>query len=70
MPWQMWVYLGIGVVVVFWFRARENHRPERYVRGRMLGALIYLLAVLWPVLLFAMFVNWLHRPKGTGGASK
>jgi hypothetical protein len=62
MPWQMWAYFGIGIVVAYWYQKREELtaadqglRTQRY--------LILILACFWPIILFAALANPPAKPK-------
>ena len=63
MPWQIWVYLGVGLPIAYWFQGRENNHSEKHLDRPSLRFFMLVLAWLWPIFLLAMFVNWLHAPK-------
>jgi hypothetical protein len=55
-PWELWVYLAIGLLVAYWYQSREGH-PEREHPHPAQRLVLLILAWMWPVLLLAMLVN-------------
>ncbi|HET6252165.1 MAG TPA: hypothetical protein VFE47_31050 [Tepidisphaeraceae bacterium] len=55
-PWEMWVYMAIGAVVTYFYWRRERLSMDGH-SGRTAGAVYFFIAMLWPVILFAMLVN-------------
>jgi hypothetical protein len=55
-PWQMWLYLAIGLPIAWWYQARDKH-PEKDYDGRTQFFVLFILAWMWPVLLLALLAN-------------
>jgi len=64
MPWPLWVYFGIGLVVAFWYQRRQGH-PEQEHGSRTQLFVLMMLSWLWPVILLAALANPPDKPKVT-----
>ncbi|HEV2968555.1 MAG TPA: hypothetical protein VGY55_01120 [Pirellulales bacterium] len=57
------IYCLIGLPVV-WLHVRQQRMIESTKQSRQSGIVVYTLAVMWPLLLFAMLLNyWQSSPR-------